>query len=174
MSYRRVFKPSLTKRILAWSLILSFGALLVAILVWIARSWRDQPASELWASLGLAGFLLAIVLVGVALLRSYYVLTDDTIEIVRPYGTKIFRVAQLGGFNYLTIVINLVPLLTVRLYGFGLKQVGSIAVNLRDRKILDEWFFARLPVVVHDGSAFSKPRYADDEGKQRDPLLRGS
>jgi hypothetical protein len=171
MAYRRVFKPSLTKRILAWSIILICAPLLIADLVWAVQDGLDH---DLGVNLVMGGFLLFLVLCGVALLRSYYVLTDDTIEIVRPYGTKVFRVTELG-FNWLTIVINhVVPILTLRLYGFGLKNVGSIAVNLRDRKIMDEWFLARLPLVVHDDKDFSKPHYADDAGKQRDPLLRRS
>jgi hypothetical protein len=55
-----------------------------------------------------------------------------------------------------------VPILTYRLYGEGLKQVGSMPINLGDQAEVDDWLAARrLPAVVDEGGFRSKPRLLD-------------
>ncbi|HEY3742562.1 MAG TPA: hypothetical protein VGL53_22085 [Bryobacteraceae bacterium] len=174
MSSRQVFKPSIFKQILAWTFTAAAAGAMLALDGWLLVTWRRQPSDELWAGLAISAFLLILALLGAAFLRTYFVLTGDSIEIVRPLGTQIFRVPELGGYGRMTIVVNLVPLHQIRLYGFGLKQVGGIAINGGDRARIEEWFSARLPLVTDSGSiAIPKPRYADDRGRQRDPTFRG-
>lgn len=92
---------------------------------------------------------------------------------MRLWGTRTYRPPERGGCDYFRIVTKGIPLLTIRLYGFGLNRVGGLPVNLGDRDEVDACFSARLPEVVSEGD-FSKPRYADEAGKQRDPELRGT
>ncbi len=173
MAPRQVFKPSIFKQILAWTFTLTAAGLMLALQVWLIRNWHSQPADERWSGVAISIFLLLLALLGAAFLRTYFVLTEDSIQIVRPLGVQTFRTAELGGYGRVTLVVNLVPLYQIRLYGFGLKQVGGIAINGGDRERIDQWFAERLPLVLDDGSiAIPKPRYADDPGRQRDPLLR--
>lgn len=175
MASRQVFKPSLFKQVVAWVFLAAAAGSILALQGYLILTWNRQPSDEIWAGAAISAFLLIFVLLAVAFLRTYFVLTDDAIEIVRPLKVQTFRVAELGGFGRVTIVVNLVPLHQIRLYGFGLKQVGGVAVNRRDRARIDEWFSARLPLVIDKGSiALPKPRYADDLGRQRDPILRGT
>jgi hypothetical protein len=174
MSPQRVFKPSVYKRSLAWIFIVLAGGLHMALQAWLILNWRSQPAEELWSGVAIAILLLFPLVLGAALLRSYFVLTEDpanedTIKIVRPFGSKVYRLSELGGFGRVTLVVNMVPLFQIRLYSFELKMVGAISLNLGDRAEVDQWFQTRLPLVVDEGSiAFPKPRYADARGTQRD------
>lgn len=173
MSYRRAFKPSLVKRIFAWVIIVLFGLPLLGALGgagWQVLSGRQDALAALLVS---SAILLLIVMGGVAILRTYFVLADDAIEIVRLWGTRIHRVDELGGYDYFTLVINGVPMRHIRLYRFGLKEAGMLPINKRDRGELETWFAERLPAVIRDGSnALARPRYADEAGLQRDPELR--
>jgi hypothetical protein len=149
---RRVFKPSIIKRVAAWGLILVFGGLFVALLVFSRLNVAKTSASDLWASAGLGLFLLLLALVGIAGLRTYFALDGDTIEFVRPFATRRFHVSELGGFGVLQVSVNGAPLLFFLLYGFGPKQVPRIPVNLGQRTEVEQWFLTRLPIVVDDGS----------------------
>jgi hypothetical protein len=173
MDSRRVFKPSIFKRALAWGMILVFGGLFVALLIFAVLNAARLPASELWSSAGLGLFLLLLALLGVAGLRTYFALDGDTVEFVRPFETRRFHVSELGGFGLLLMTVNGVPLLFVLLYGFGLKQVARIPVNLGQRTEVEHWFLARLPIVVDEGSAaLPKLRYRDASGRDRDPTFK--
>jgi hypothetical protein len=164
MANRRVFKPSFFKRALGWGLILTFGGMALALAIWLAPRLATEPPEEIWASLGLIVFLAMLASLGAALLRSYFALNDDSIEIVRPFRTSRFAVTSLAGFGKVQVIVNLVPLLNFRLYGEGLKQVAIFPVNLADEAEVDAWFRRRLPVVIDQGSpAFPKPRYRDPQ-----------
>jgi hypothetical protein len=158
MASRQVFKPSIFKRVLAWTFLTAAGGSMLALQAWLILTWQRQPSDERWAGIVISIFLLLLALLGAAFLRTYFVLADDAIEIVRPFGVRIFRIGELGGFSRVTLVVNMVPLYQIRLYGFGLKQVGGIAINGGDRARIDQWFSARLPLVFDDGSiAFPVP-----------------
>lgn len=69
MSYRRVFKPSLPKRILGWTVILLFGALAVLLLAAALVPGSHEPAGDRWGAPIAVGVVLLFVLAGVAILR---------------------------------------------------------------------------------------------------------
>jgi hypothetical protein len=151
------------------ALILVFGGLFAALLVFSLLNVASISASDLWASAGLGVFLLLLALLGVAGLRTYFALDGDTIEFVRPFATRRFHVSELGGFGVLQMTVNGVPLLFFLLYGFGPKQVARIPVNLGQRTEVEQWFLIRLPIVVDDGP---KPQYHDARGRDRDPTFK--
>jgi hypothetical protein len=162
MESRLVFRPTRYKRALAWGFLALSSCLHIALIGWLVLNWRTQPPDERWSGVGVAALLLFPVALAAAFLRSYFVLTPDAVEVVRPFGVRRFPVSGLTGYGWMTLVVNLVPMHQVRIYGAGLKMAAAIPVNGGDRGRVDAWFRRRLRLVVDDGSiAIPKPRYAD-------------
>jgi len=159
---RRIYKPGFVPRALAWFLIAgSLGALAaVTIAAWSHRA--DIESSDLWAALAISAFLLLLCLGGVGLLRTCFVLGNDYVEIVRPFGTRRFAVAELGGYGVVIHVTNFVPIVYIRLYRNGPVEITRISTGARHHSEVERWFQQRLPVVIDEGSiARPRPRYRD-------------
>ena len=161
-TFPRVFKPRIMMRLLGWGILLGFGGGIVALLANVATHYARLPAEELWSALWLGLFLLLIALLGAGVLRSYFVLGADYIEVVRPFGTKRFAVSELAGYGTLILVVSLVPMFHIRLYRAGPREIGKIPVSFSDRAEVEGWFAQRLPPVDDPGSIVRpKPRFRD-------------
>lgn len=172
---RRVYRPSLLRRVLGWGFILVCGGALSALAGYVVGHWTTTSVEDRWAALGIGAFLLALALLGALSLRSFFVLGPDYVEIVRPFGTKRFTVSELGGFGLLTLVVNLVPLRHVRVYAYGPKEVTRLPLSLGTEAEVERWFRERLPLVVDGGSiALPRPRYFDAAGEERERAHRTS
>ena len=112
---------------------------------------------------------------GIGILRTYFRLGADHIEIGRAFGATRFPISELGGYGILILTVNLVPSIYIRLYRFGPVELAKLLVSGRDLSEVEAWFALRLPVVVDEGSIVRpNPRYRDAEGLERERLHAGA
>lgn len=159
----RRFRPGLAPRVLGWAILVGFGGGVVALLGHVVLHHAQLPAEELWSALWTGLFFALLALLGAAVQRSYFTLGRDTIDVVRPYGTKRFRVADLAGFGTIVIVVNMVPMLHIRLYRAGPVEIAKLPVSFADRAEVERWFAQRLPRVDDPGSILRpQPRFRNN------------
>ena len=155
----RTFRTGPLLRTLACVIAFSAAAGIVALLGYDATH-PSQESSELWASLGIAGFLALLLFACVGLLRSGFVLADDYLELVRPLGRTRLGIHELAGYGTMVLSVNHVPTFYVRLYRVGPAEIAKVPVAARDRREVEAWFAVRLPLVVDDGSLMQpRPRF---------------
>lgn len=147
---------------LAWFLVIGSLVVIAAgtFAVWQGRT--EITRSDAWAAAAIGVFLSLLCFGGVGLLRSHFVLGNDYVEIVRPFGTQRFAVSELGGYGLLIHMSLLVPTVYIRLYRDGPVEITRIATGAKYQAEVERWFRERLPLVVDRGSiARPRPRYRD-------------
>ena len=158
----RTFRPGLLLRVLGWGILLGFGGAVVALGAHVALHHAQMPSEEMWSALWTGLFFALLALLGAGVQRSGFVLGPDYIDVVRPYGTKRFAASELAGFGTVVIVVNLVPMLHIRLYRAGPVEIAKLPVSFADRAEVERWFAQRLPRVDDPGSILRpKPRFRD-------------